>query len=80
MDEPTRGIDVGAKVEIYSIINELVSEGKAVIMVSSDLPEVLSLSDRIMVLCQGTLAVIVERDEASQERIMELATGSATLS
>ena len=80
LDEPTRGIDVGAKVEIYSIINELVSEGKAVIMVSSDLPEVLSLSDRIMVLCQGTLAGIVERDEASQERIMELATGSATLS
>ena len=55
LDEPTRGVDVGAKKEIYDLINELKSQGKAVIMISSEMPEILGLSDRILVLSQGKL-------------------------
>ncbi len=76
-DEPTRGIDVGAKVEIYRLINQLVRQGVAVLMVSSELPEVLGMSDRVLVIHDGTVAGILERGEASEERIMELATGSS---
>ena len=70
LDEPTRGIDVGAKYEIYCIINDLVKEGKSVIMISSELPEVLGMCDRIYVMNEGRIAGELNRDEASQEKIM----------
>ncbi len=70
LDEPTRGIDVGAKYEIYCIINDLVAEGKSVIMISSELPEVLGMSDRIYVMNEGKIAGELTRQEATQERIM----------
>ena len=70
LDEPTRGIDVGAKYEIYCIINQLVSEGKSVIMISSELPEILGMSDRIYVLNEGRIVGEFDRDEATQEKIM----------
>ena len=70
LDEPTRGIDVGAKYEIYCIINDLVAEGKSVIMISSELPEVLGMSDRIYVLNEGRIVGEFEAAEASQEKIM----------
>ncbi len=76
-DEPTRGIDVGAKVEIYKLINDLARDGVAIIMISSELPEVLGMSDRVMVIHNGSVAGFLDRDEATEERIMELATGSS---
>lgn len=75
LDEPTRGVDVGAKREIYLLINELAERGVAIIMISSDLPEVLSISDRIMVVREGRLMGEVAKAEATQERVMQLATG-----
>ncbi|EST90279.1 hypothetical protein T233_00582 [Vagococcus lutrae LBD1] len=75
LDEPTRGVDVGAKREIYLLINELAERGVAIIMISSDLPEVLSISDRIMVVREGRLIGEVAKAEATQERVMQLATG-----
>ncbi|MGM0502395.1 MAG: sugar ABC transporter ATP-binding protein [Bacillota bacterium] len=75
-DEPTRGIDVGAKVEIYNIINELIGQGKSVIMVSSELPEILGVSDRILVISEGKLTAEMNVEEASQEKIMSAATVS----
>ncbi|NDJ62401.1 MAG: sugar ABC transporter ATP-binding protein [Chloroflexi bacterium] len=75
-DEPTRGIDVGAKVEIYKLINTFVAQGGAVIMVSSELPEILGMSDRIMVIREGRVTGFVERADATQERLMELATAA----
>lgn len=75
LDEPTRGVDIGAKKEIYSIINDLAERGVAVIMVSSELPEVLGMSDRIMVVREGLVRGILSKDEADQEKIMTLATG-----
>jgi ribose transport system ATP-binding protein len=74
-DEPTRGIDVGAKVEIYRLINQLARDGVAILMVSSELPEILGMSDRILVMQAGRIAHILSRDEASEEKIMEYATG-----
>ena len=71
LDEPTRGIDVGAKYEIYTIINELASKGKSVIVISSDLPEVLGLSDRIYVMNEGKFVGELSKNEATQESIME---------
>jgi hypothetical protein len=73
-DEPTRGIDVGAKSEIYELMEELVKEGKSIIMISSELPEVLRMSDRICVMCEGKLTGVLDISEASQEIIMESAT------
>lgn len=70
LDEPTRGIDVGAKYEIYCIINDLVAAGKSVIMISSELPEVLGMSDRIYVMNEGKIAGELKREEATQEKIM----------
>ena len=70
LDEPTRGIDVGAKYEIYCIINELAAAGKSVIMISSELPEVLGMSDRIYVMNEGKIVGELSQEEASQEVIM----------
>jgi len=74
LDEPTRGIDVGAKYEIYSIMIDLAKQGKSIIMISSEMPELLGVSDRILVMCEGRLSGILDKDEANQEKIMELAT------
>jgi putative multiple sugar transport system ATP-binding protein len=74
LDEPTRGIDVGAKFEIYTIMNELVERGMSIIMISSELPEVLGMSDRIYVMSEGRLTGVLEAKEATQEAIMRLAT------
>jgi len=73
-DEPTRGIDVGAKQEIYHLLNHLAAEGKSIIMISSELPEVLRMSHRILVMCEGRLTGELSAAEADQERIMTLAT------
>jgi len=73
LDEPTRGIDVGAKYEIYNIIINLAKEGKSIIMISSEMPELLGVSDRIMVMCQGRVTGILEGKSATQEEIMRLA-------
>ncbi len=75
-DEPTRGIDVGAKVEIYRMMNALALDGVAIIMVSSELPEILGMSDRIMVIGGGRIRGFLDREEASEEKIMELATAT----
>ena len=75
MDEPTRGVDIGAKKEIYTVINELAGRGVAVIMVSSELPEILGMSDRIMVVHEGHVAGFLNKNEADQEKVMTLATG-----
>lgn len=75
LDEPTRGVDIGAKKEIYSIINKLAAQGVAIIMVSSELPEVLGMSDNIMVVREGEVRGIISYGEANQERVMTLATG-----
>ena len=74
-DEPTRGIDVGAKSEIYKLMNELAAQGAAILMISSELPEVLGMSDRILVMHEGRIAGELSRSEATQEKIMHLATG-----
>ncbi len=73
-DEPTRGIDVGAKSEIYHLMNELAKEGKAIIMISSEMPEVLRMSDRIMVMCEGRITGELDICDADQEQIMHYAT------
>lgn len=73
-DEPTRGIDVGAKSEIYKLLDQLASEGKAIIIVSSDLPEILRMSHRIIVMCEGRITGELIAEEASQEAIMKYAT------
>jgi ABC-type sugar transport system ATPase subunit len=73
-DEPTRGIDIGAKTEIYSIMGELAARGTAIVMVSSELPELISVADRIMVMQEGRMKGIVSKKEATQERVMSLAT------
>lgn len=74
LDEPTRGIDVGAKAEIYSLIRRLAGEGMAVLMTSSELPELLTVADRILVMCEGRLTANFPRAEATEERIMHAAT------
>ncbi|MBN1430500.1 MAG: ATP-binding cassette domain-containing protein [Anaerolineae bacterium] len=77
MDDPTRGIDVGAKYEIYKLMNELAEEGVSIIMISSELEEVLGMSDRVMVMCGGRSSGILDISEATQEKIMAFATGTA---
>jgi methyl-galactoside transport system ATP-binding protein len=74
LDEPTRGIDVGAKYEIYAIIADLAAQGKSVIMISSELPELIGMADRIMVMCDGRVTGFVEGADINQEKIMALAT------
>jgi rhamnose transport system ATP-binding protein len=76
LDEPTRGIDIGAKVEVHRIISELAASGLAIILISSDLPEVLAMSDRIVVLHEGRVTAEIPRAKATEERVMFAATGS----
>jgi ABC-type sugar transport system ATPase subunit len=73
VDEPTRGVDVSAKAEIYTLMRELAREGLAILVISSDLPEILTISDRILVMCASRLAGEISFDDASEERIMALA-------
>lgn len=75
LDEPTRGIDVGAKREIYHLINELTERGMSIILISSEMPEIIGLSDRVAVMQEGRLRGILERGKINQENIMTLATG-----
>lgn len=75
LDEPTRGVDVGAKKEIYDIINRFKKEGMAIIIISSEIAEILGMSDRIMVMHEGKVTGIINRNDASQERIMRCAVG-----
>ncbi len=75
LDEPTRGIDVGAKAEIHKLMSKLAQDGKAIIMISSELPEILGMSDRILVMHEGKVGGIFERKNATQESIMQAAMG-----
>ena len=75
LDEPTKGIDVGAKAEIYKLIDEFTAQGGCVIMVSSEMPEILGMSDRIAVMHEGELAAVFDRDEATQEKLLSAAAG-----
>ncbi len=77
-DEPTRGIDVGAKYEIYQLMNRLTEQGKSVIMVSSELPEIIGMSDRVLVLHNGRITGEYTRDQFDQELIMKNAAGEAS--
>ncbi|MBP6737701.1 MAG: sugar ABC transporter ATP-binding protein, partial [Rhodobacteraceae bacterium] len=72
LDEPTRGIDVGAKFEIYSIMNDLAAQGRGIVMISSEMPELLGMCDRIYVMNEGRIVGELSAEEASQERIMAL--------
>lgn len=74
-DEPTRGIDVGAKQEIYKLMNELVESGKSILMVSSDMPELLGMSDRVIVIYEGEKTGEVSKEEFNQNYILDLASG-----
>jgi len=76
-DEPTRGIDVGAKAEIHTIITKLACEGKSIIMVSSEMPEILGMSDRVLVMSRGQITAILDRKDADQETIMRYASAKA---
>ncbi|MDQ3871348.1 MAG: hypothetical protein M3301_07025, partial [Chloroflexota bacterium] len=77
LDEPTRGIDVGAKADVHQMIDELARQGMAILLISSDLPEVLAMSDRILVMREGRQMGIFDRSEASQERVLAAAMGQA---
>ena len=74
LDEPTRGIDVGAKYEIYCIIADLAKQGKSIIMISSEMSEIIGMSNRVMVMCDGRVTGFIDGKDATQENIMELAT------
>jgi rhamnose transport system ATP-binding protein len=76
LDEPTRGIDIGAKVEVHRIISELAASGLGIILISSDLPEVLAMSDRIIVLHEGRVTAEIPHERATEERVMFAATGN----
>jgi ribose transport system ATP-binding protein len=73
LDEPTRGVDVGAKAEIYAIMNELAKQGMAIVMISSELPEIINMSDRVYVMAHGVTRGCLEHDGLTQEKIMRLA-------
>ncbi len=74
LDDPTRGVDVGAKAELYRLMDQLCRQGLGILVTSSELPELLTLCDRILVLCEGRMTGELSREEASEQRIMELAT------
>jgi ABC-type sugar transport system ATPase subunit len=73
VDEPTHGIDIGAKNEVYNILNTLAAEGKGILMISSELPELLSVCDRILVMKAGVITGELSRDEATEEKVLALA-------
>ena len=73
MDEPTKGVDVGAKAAIYEIMGDLAQQGYAIVMISSEMPEILGMCDRVFVMCDGRVTGELDRKEASQELILELA-------
>ena len=75
MDDPTRGIDVGAKAEIYKLINELTAQGMAIVLISSELPEVMGMSDRLLIMYEGRVTGQLLKEEYTEERVMEYATG-----
>ena len=75
LNEPTRGIDVGAKAEIYKILDDLVSEGKCVIIITSEMPELLAMSDRIMVMFEGKISGVLDAKDADQETVVKYAIG-----
>lgn len=75
MDEPTRGVDVGAKSEIYQIMDRMTKEGKSIILVSSDLPELIGMSDRILIMREGKIVMSLNRNESNQELILAYAAG-----
>jgi ABC-type sugar transport system ATPase subunit len=77
LDEPTRGVDVGAKSEIYRLMDDLAKEGKAILLISSELEEVLSMADRVLVMREGRISGEFSRGDATQENVMTAATGSA---
>ena len=76
-DEPTRGVDVGAKVEIYHLMNRLTARGAGIIMISSELPELLGMSDRVVVMHRGRLQAALSREAATEERVLSAALGLA---
>jgi len=76
LDEPTRGIDVGTKAAVHSLMNKLTAQGIAILMISSELPEILGMSDRILVMREGHVTALLSREEASQEKILQFATQS----
>jgi ribose transport system ATP-binding protein len=78
LDEPTRGVDVGAKAEIYAIMDRLAAEGVGILMISSDLEEILGMSDRVLVMHEGSLAGELPRGQLSEQRVMHLATGGGS--
>jgi ABC-type sugar transport system ATPase subunit len=78
LDEPTRGVDVGAKAEIHALIGELAEQGTAILLISSELPEVITLSERILVLREGRLVGEVRRQDATQEGLLRMMTGLGT--
>jgi ABC-type sugar transport system ATPase subunit len=78
VDEPTRGVDVGAKAEVHQLLSQLARRGVGILMISSELPEIIGMSDRVLVMRQGSITGELPRAEATQERIMALATGTAT--
>jgi L-arabinose transport system ATP-binding protein len=75
IDEPTQGVDVGAKFEIYELLHELSRRGTAMLLISSELPEVLTLANRIVVICQGRIAGQLTKEQATEEKILQLASG-----
>jgi ABC-type sugar transport system ATPase subunit len=79
MDEPTRGVDIGAKAEVHSLMHQLAGDGVAILMISSELPEIIYMSDRILVMRQGRIAGELAREDATQESVMALATGVVAL-
>jgi ABC-type sugar transport system ATPase subunit len=79
MDEPTRGVDIGAKAEVHSLMHQLAGDGVAILMISSELPEIIYMSDRILVMRQGRIAGELAREVATQESVMALATGVVAL-
>jgi ABC-type sugar transport system ATPase subunit len=78
VDEPTRGIDVAAKMEIYTLLDRLAADGAGILMISSDLPEVLGMSDRVMVLHQGRVQAVLDAAGATQQRVLHAALGLAS--
>ena len=74
LDEPTKGIDIGAKSEIYHLMNQLAEKGTAILMISSELPELLAMSDRLLVMAEGRVTGELPKEEAEEVRVMELAT------